>query len=107
MVLDSIWRIRSRVTPNILADLFERARPAVGEAEPQPDDFRFALGERSPAGRRCSSQQRGRVTASTGEAASRVLDEIAERGSSSSRRPESSSDTGSRAMPLHLLTRSA
>ncbi len=35
-VFDSIWRMRSRVTPNSLAHLFERAGLTVVEAEPQP-----------------------------------------------------------------------
>ena len=46
MVFDSIWRIRSRVTPYTLTDLVEGARLAVGEAEPQPDHAGFALGQR-------------------------------------------------------------
>ena len=36
--MDSIWRIRSRVRPNSCADLLERSRTPVIEAEPKPDD---------------------------------------------------------------------
>ncbi len=44
-VLASIWRTRSRVTPNSLADLLERPHLPVVETEAETDDLLLPVGQ--------------------------------------------------------------